>query len=277
MPPYPNLISESLLISETIELLQSAGGRAPAVKVVDYVMKIRQPAPELAKSLVSDLIDIDPRLQLIEDTVELIEEDAGRRLLHECEYVVFDLETTGAKTPPCRITEIGAYRVKCGAVTEEFKTLVNPETPIPLFISQLTGITDRMVKDAPKFREVAPDFLDFIGDSVLVAHNAHFDMRFLNHEIGRVFPDYRVANPHLCTVQLSRKLLPHIENHRLKTVAEFYSVALVNHHRAAEDARATAHIFINLLEDLKARGVHDLAAVRKLKAEGERAKKAKKS
>jgi DNA polymerase III epsilon subunit family exonuclease len=265
MPPYPNLISESLLISETIQLLQSAGGRVSAVRVVDDIMKIRQPAPDLAKMLVSDLIEIDPRLQLIEDTVELVEEDTGRRKLSECEYVVFDLETTGAKTPPCRVTEIGAYRVCGGAITEEFHTLVNPETPIPIFISQLTGISDAMVRTAPKFRQIASELLDFIGNSVLVAHNAHFDMRFLNHEIGRIYTDYRVANPFLCTVQLSRRLLPHIENHRLNTVAQYYSVSLVNHHRAADDARATAQIFINLLEDLKTRGVDDLAAAKKIK------------
>ncbi len=122
-----------------------------------------------------------------------------------------------------------------------------------------------MVKDAPVFREVAADFLDFIGDSVLVAHNAHFDMRFLNHEIGRIYTDYRVANPSLCTVRLSRRLLPHVENHRLKTLAEYYSVALVNHHRASDDAHATAHIFINLLEQLHLHGVRDLATAKKFK------------
>lgn len=264
MAPYPNLISDSLLISETIELLQADGGRASAVKVVDYVMKIRKPEPDLAKILVTDLIEIDPRLQLNEDTVELVEKDFASRKLHESEFVVFDLETTGAKCPPCRVTEIGAYRVKNGAITEEFHTLINPETTIPAFISQLTGITDEMVRHAPKFREIALDFLDFIGDSVLVAHNAHFDMRFLNHEIGIVYDKYKLANPHLCTVQLSRKLLPHIENHRLNTVAQYFSVALVNHHRAAEDARATAQIFINLLEDLHARGVLDFASAKKL-------------
>jgi DNA polymerase III epsilon subunit family exonuclease len=265
MSPYPNLISDSLLINETIQLLQSSGGRASAVKVVDYVMKIRKPAPDLAKLLVSDLIEVDPRLQLNEDTVEFIQEDLAQRKLAESEFVVFDLETTGAKTPPCRITEIGAYRVKNGAITDEFHTLINPETPIPFFITQLTGISDQMVRHEPKFHEVAADFLEFIGDSVLVAHNANFDMRFLNHEIGRIHENYRVANPSLCTVQLSRKLLPHIENHRLNTVANYYSVALVNHHRASDDARATAHIFINLLEDLQTRGIWDLATAKKLK------------
>lgn len=265
MTPYPNLISDSLLINETISLLQSAGGKVSAVEVVDYVMKIRQPPPDLAKLLVSDLVETDPRLQLIEDTVELIEENFLHRNLHETDYVVFDLETTGAKCPPCRVTEIGAYRVSQGKVTGEFHTLVNPEMPIPFFITQLTGISDQMVKHEPKFRDIASDFLEFIGDSVLVAHNAHFDLRFLNHEIGKIHENYRVANPHLCTVQLSRKLLPHIENHKLNTVAEYYRVSLVNHHRASEDAHATAHIFINLLDELKSRGVEILADVKKAK------------
>ena len=265
MPPYPNLISDSLLISETIQLLQSVGGRASAVKVVDYVMKIRHPEPDLAKLLVSDLVKTDPRLQLNEDTLELIETDFERRAFAETDFVVFDLETTGAKTPPCRITEIGAYRVAGGEITDEFHALVNPETPIPIFISQLTGISDQMVRHAPKFGEIAADFLNFIGDSVLVAHNAHFDLRFLNHEIDRMYKAYRVANAHLCTVQLSRKLLPHIENHRLNTVAAHYSVSLVNHHRASDDAHATAHIFVNLLDELHARGIFDFAAAKKLK------------
>jgi len=265
MLPYPNLISDSLLISETIQLLQAFGGRASAVKVVDYVMKISAPEPDLAKLLVLDLIDTDPRLQLNEDTVELIAIDFESREFAETDFVVFDLETTGAKSPPCRVTEIGAYRVKNGRITEEFQTLVNPETLIPTFISQLTGITNQMVRNAPKFREVAADFLDFIGDSVLVAHNAQFDMRFLNHEIGRIYTDYRVGNPHLCTVRLSRRLLPHVENHRLKTLADYFSVGLVHHHRAAPDAHATAHIFVNLLERLHNLGVRDLATARKFK------------
>ncbi len=265
MPPYPNLISDSLLISETIQLLQSVGGRASAVKVVDYVMKIRQPAPDLAKLLVADLVETDSRLYLNEDTLELIETDFDRRSFAEMDFVVFDLETTGAKTPPCRITEIGAYRVRGGKILAEYQTLVNPETSIPPFITQLTGISDRMVKNAPKFREVAADFLDFIGDSVLVAHNAHFDMRFLNHEIGRIHQNYRVGNPSLCTVRLSRRLNENVENHRLKTLAEHYCVALENHHRASDDAHATAHIFINLLEQLQTHGVRDLAAAKNFK------------
>jgi len=203
MPPYRNLISDSLLITETIDLLRSHGGRAPAVKVIDYVMKMGKTTPDLAKLLASDLVEKDSRLFLNEDFLELVQKDFSQNILLETEFVVFDLETTGAKTPPCRITEIGAYKIKNGAIVEEFQTLINPETSIPPFITGLTGISDHMVRDAPRFADIATEFLDFIGDSVLVAHNAHFDVRFLNHEIGRMFEDYRVGNPHLCTVHLS--------------------------------------------------------------------------
>lgn len=266
MLPKPNLISDSLLINETIEFLRSIGGSASATAVVDCIMSIRNPEPTLAKLLVSDLIDRDPRLTLREDIVELVPCDHDAIDLSTAGFVVFDFETTGARTPPCRVTEIGAYRVANCQIVEEFHTLVNPEMPIPFFITMLTGISDSMVKDAPKFNEVADEFLRFIGDSVLVAHNAHFDMRFLNHEVGRIYENYRVANPSLCTVQLSRKLLPEIQNHKLKTVAEHFNVELVNHHRAHEDAYATARIFVNLLNDLHERGVKDLGSARSFNA-----------
>ncbi|MBP7376455.1 MAG: 3'-5' exoribonuclease [Pyrinomonadaceae bacterium] len=262
MTPYPNLISESLLINETIALLRSFDGKASAVSVVDFVMKIRKPERNLAKMLVADLIARDPRLTLDDDMVVLANDGFEHLELENTEFVVFDLETTGAKAPPCRITEIGAYRVKGGEVLDKFHTLVNPQTPIPSFIVGLTGINDAMVADAPTFADVAHDFLEFIGDSVLVAHNSGFDMRFLNHEIGRVFPDYKLANPCLCTVQLSRKLLPDIRNHKLVTVAEHYSIDLVDHHRASADAYATAHIFVNLLTQMRSDGVSDLTTVR---------------
>lgn len=262
----PNLICDSLLVNLTIDFLHSVGGSASAVAIVNCVMNINDPDPSLARMLASDLVDRDPRIELDGDTIAFVGDDHDAIELSNTGYVVFDLETTGAKTPPCRITEIGAYRVVGGEIVDEFKTLVNPEMPIPFFISLLTGITDEMVADAPRFADVADDFLAFIGDSVLVAHNVGFDMRFLNHEVGRIYENYRLANPSLCTVQLARKLLPDIENHRLKTVAEHFSVDLVNHHRASEDALATAKIFVRLLQDLQTRGVNDLRSARAFSA-----------
>lgn len=265
MQGFSNLISDSLLIKETIQLLQAFGGRATAVEVVDSVMNIRRPEPHLAKLLVLDLVKTDPRLSLNDNFVELKPLNHDALNLFETDYVVLDFETTGAKCPPCRVTEIGAYRIEKGKITDKFHTLINPETDIPIFITQLTGITNAMVRNAPKFREIAEDFLSFLGDAVLVAHNASFDVRFLNHEIGKIYDGYKVANPHLCTVQLSRRLVPHIENHKLNTVAEYFRVNLENHHRASHDAHATAKIFVNLLEQLNDLGVSDLAAARKVK------------
>jgi len=240
------------------------GGSASAVKIVDYVMNIRGAQPALAKILVEDIVDHDPRLRMIEDKVELVQNPFDARNLFDTDFVVFDLETTGAKAPPCRITEIGAFRVRHGRIADQFHTLVNPQAPIPPFITALTGISEEMVRYAPIFSDVVDNFLKFVGDSVLVAHNAGFDMRFLNHEIGLVYGEYRMVNPCLCTVQLSRKLLPDVENHKLKTLAEHYSVSLINHHRAEDDARATAEIFINLLEMLSSTGVHDVASIKRL-------------
>ncbi len=268
MPTPSNLISDSLLVNETIKLLQICGGSATAVEVVETVMKIAKPDPNLAKLLVKDLVENDPRLSLNVDIVEHIPLDHDTRNLFETDYVVFDFETTGAKVPPCRVTEIGAYRVKNGKIIGEFQTLINPECEIPIFITQLTRISDSMVANAPKFAEIADDLLDFIGDSVLVAHNARFDMMFLNHEIGMIHKGYKVKNPQLCTVKLSRNLVPHIENHKLNTVAQHFCVDLTNHHRAAADAHATAKIFINLLDDLQSKGVNDLAGARKFKIIG---------
>jgi DNA polymerase III, epsilon subunit and related 3''-5'' exonucleases len=137
------------------------GGRATAVKIVDYVMNIRKPEPTIARLLVKDICDRDPRLLLIEDTIELVQTGYDARQLLETDFVVFDLETTGAKAPPCRVTEVGAFRVRGGQITERFHTLINPEIPIPPFITSLTGIHDYMVKGAPLFADIADDLLDF--------------------------------------------------------------------------------------------------------------------
>ena len=263
MAAHVNLISDSLLVLETIDYLVSVGGSAPAARLVDYVMNISDASDEMACRLMEAIVNRDARLRMNGSIVELEEPDHDAIDLCETSFVVFDLETTGAKAPPCRITEIGAYKVENCELVGEFHTLVNPEVPIPPFITSLTGISDDMVRDAPRFCEVADDFLNFIGDSVLVAHNSPFDLGFLNHEISMVHEECRVGNPALCTVQLSRRLLPDIENHKLKTVASYYSVDLIHHHRASDDAHATAKIFINLLKMLNEQGINDLGAARK--------------
>jgi DNA polymerase III epsilon subunit family exonuclease len=263
MAAHANLISGSILVMETIDYLVSVGGSAKAASVVEYVMNIRNANDAMSRMLVADLADRDPRIIVDTDTVSLHEPNHDAIDLAEASFVVLDLETTGAKAPPCRVIEIGAYRVANGAIVDEFVTLVNPKTSVPEFISALTGIYDDMVQGAPMFENVVDDFLAFLGDSILVAHNTPFDLAFLNHEIGRLHEDCCIWNPTLCTVELSRTVLPDIENHKLKTLANYYSVDLINHHRAGDDALATAKIFINLLESMHEQGIRSYGAAKK--------------
>ena len=265
MPPYPNLVSDSTLVQDTIDLLTCSGGRAAASEIVDAVFKLSHIDDELAGLLVADLIRNDRRFKIVENnTVELLEDDSHLRLLKELDFVVVDVEATGAKTPPNRLIELGAYRIRSARIVDKFVSLVNPEIPIPRFVATLTGISNEMVKGAPVFADVAPKWLDFVSEAVLVAHNAPFDTSFLNHEISRVYPGHRMVNPHLCTVRLSRRAMPDLSNHRLETIASHFSIPIASRHRAGSDALATAEIFILLLTELEeTHGIKDLGAARR--------------
>jgi DNA polymerase III epsilon subunit family exonuclease len=263
MPPYANLVSDSALVQETIDLLVGSGGRAHATQIVDVVFKLSHVDEDLASLLVADLVKDDRRFKILDGkTIELQPNEIDSRQLNELDFVVVDVEATGAKTPPNRIIELGAYRIHQGQIVDRFLTLVNPEIPIPRFVIALTGITNDMVKEAPVFAEVVPKWLDFVSEAVLVAHNAPFDTSFLNHEISRVYPGHRMVNPHLCTVKLSRQAIPGLENYRLDTISDHFSIPLVSRHRAGCDALATAQLFLLLLSRLEERGVKDLAAAR---------------
>jgi DNA polymerase III epsilon subunit family exonuclease len=264
MPPYPNLVSDSTLVQDTIDLLVDSGGRAAASVIVDAVFKISHMDDDLAGLLVADLVKNDRRFKIIDNnTIELQEDSWQSRLLKELDFVVVDVEATGAKTPPNRLIELGAYRIRAGRIVDKFLSLVNPEIPIPRFVMALTGISNEMVRAAPVFAEVAPRWLDFVNDSVLVAHNAPFDTSFLNHEISRVYPGHRMVNPHLCTVKLTRRVLPDLNNHRLDTIADHFSIPIISRHRAGSDALATAEIFLLLLSKLEEdHGIKDLATAR---------------
>src|SRR4051794_24534977 len=140
---FSNLVSDSPLVQETIEVLRCCGGRSDAADIADIVLKIPDLDSGSAGLLVGDLIRDDHRLELTNDNIVVLKhEDDELRLLEKSSFVVVDVETTGAKTPPCRITEIGAYRIEGGRIAAEFQSLVNPLTRIPPFIVGLTGITD---------------------------------------------------------------------------------------------------------------------------------------
>lgn len=187
------------------------------------------------------------------------------RTLAESRFVIVDVETTGSSTRSARITEVAAYAVENGAIVDDFTSLVNPLIPIPDYITGITGITNAMVTGAPRFAELAEPLRTFLGDGVVVAHNATFDMGFLRMEFAEWDAAFSLDNPSLCTVHLSRHLVPGLENYKLHTVAEHFGIRIENRHRAGGDALATARIFLHLLERLDAAGVATVAAARKLK------------
>ncbi|MDF2878627.1 MAG: polC 1, partial [Clostridia bacterium] len=171
-------------------------------------------------------------------------------------YVVFDIETTGFTPGKDRITEIGAVKIKNGQVIDRYETFVNPEIDIPYRITELTGITDEMVKHAPKIETVIPAFLDFAGESILVAHNASFDIGFINYFASK--QNQSVPHTVVDTLGLSRLLLPQLSKHKLNIVAEHLGIDLENHHRAVDDAEATAKIFMKFIEKLEILNVNTL-------------------
>ena len=162
----------------------------------------------------------------------------------EQDYVVVDIETTGAWSNGDRITEIGAVKVRNHQVIDEWHSLVNPQRPIPAMIVQLTGITNEMVRDAPLFAEVADSFLKFMGDGIFVAHNVNFDYGFIAYEFQRL--ERRFRFPKLCTCAAMRRRYPGHKSYGLGKLCEIYGIDLDNHHRALCDARASAHL-LNLI------------------------------
>ncbi len=197
---------------------------------------------------------------LVDDLNDLVTNSRGQDL--GCACVVFDLETTGFSPVNNRIIEIGAVKVENGVITDRFSTFVNPKTPIPFRIEQLTGISDSMVMSAPAIEEVLPKFLEFIGDAALAAHNASFDVSFLEENLRRLGCERTFT--YADTVALARVLLPQLGRYKLDTLAKTLHVPLGNHHRAVDDAECTAGIYLKLMDMLKERGVRDFDGANEL-------------
>lgn len=182
----------------------------------------------------------------MDDLVESVKGDADTGF--DGTFICFDIETTGLSAARDKITEIGAVKVENGVITDTFSTFANPEMPIPQKITQLTGITDDMVKDAPSQNEAVGAFLEFAGDNVLVAHNAPFDTSFIAKACEDMGREYNYTS--IDTVAISRAILTDIKNCKLDTVAKFLRLGDFNHHRATDDAEMLARIFINLCQRL---------------------------
>ena len=197
---------------------------------------------------------------LVDDLKEIAVNTKGQTLKET--FVVFDLETTGFSPEQNRIIEIGAVKVSDGKITDRFSTFVNPQEPIPFRIEELTGIHDDMVLDAPVIGQALPEFLQFCEGCVMVAHNASFDMSFIDANCRRLgLPCDKTS---VDTVAMARVLLPNLNRFKLDTVAKALGVALGNHHRAVDDAACTADIFVKFLEMLEQQEIRTLDELNEL-------------
>jgi DNA polymerase III epsilon subunit family exonuclease len=229
----------------------------PSELVARRVLGFRRVDPRLAERLVGTLLAHDPGFErTLEGYWRLARFPlAGPpRRLDEVPFVVVDVETTGGCPPRDRIIEIAAIRLIGGRIEEEWASLVDPGRPIPPFVARLTGIDDRAARGAPSFSEVADAFIDFLGGSAFVAHNASFDWRFVNTELFWSRGG-RLTNARLCTIRLARRVLPGVRRRSLDALAYLFGIPIEGRHRALGDARATARILLRLMAAAEDRGL----------------------
>ena len=194
---------------------------------------------------------------LVDDEKRIVTDSHGQRLSET--FVVFDIETTGFSAEKNRIIEIGAVKVSEGQIVDRFSEFINPEVPIPYRITELTSITDDMVINAPTVEVILPRFMEFSKGAIMVAHNADFDMSFIKENCKRL--GIECNDTYLDTVELSKYLLPSLNNYKLQTVAKAVGVSLEHHHRAVDDAECTAEFFVKELSMLSDRGIDNLNAL----------------
>ncbi|MCM3732130.1 PolC-type DNA polymerase III [Fictibacillus nanhaiensis] len=184
---------------------------------------------------------------LVDDGVPIAYNEAPRKLDDET-YVVFDVETTGLSAVYNKIIELAAVKIRGGEIVDRFEAFANPHESLSQTTIELTGITDEMVESAPEIEEVLRDFHSFMGDDILVAHNASFDMGFLNEGLRKIGLG-EAKNPVIDTLELARFLLPQLKNHRLNTLCKRFDIELTQHHRAIYDAEATGYLLWKLLKE----------------------------
>jgi DNA polymerase III subunit alpha, Gram-positive type len=242
-------------VSKLIEQAKKWGH--PAIAVTDHA--VVQAFPEAYSAAKKNGMKVIYGLEanIVDDGVPIAYNEA-HRLLADDTFVVFDVETTGLSAVYNTIIELAAVKVKNGEIIERFTSFANPHHPLSITTIELTGITDDMLKDAPDVEEVLQKFYEWIGDSVLVAHNASFDIGFLNAGFKKIGLG-KVTNPVIDTLELARFLYPELKNHRLNTLCKKFDIELTQHHRAIYDAEATGYLLIRLLKDAQEKGIsyHD--------------------
>ncbi len=252
-------------VDRLVELLEERSGVLTAAEAARHLLALEHVSDGLAQSLIGDLVAGDSRLTWRGRSVALAEPVADPPL-EAAEFVVFDLETTGLAAASARICEIGAVRVRGLAVADSWQTLVAPRIPLPAPIGVLTGLRDDELRRAPRIESAIRRFTAFAGQAALVAHNARFDVAFLNRQLERL-TGRRLSSPVLDTVSLSRNLLrDRIGRTSLAALAHFFGTSVEPCHRALPDAQATAEVLIALIGIAQERGARTLSDLQALSA-----------
>jgi DNA polymerase-3 subunit epsilon len=239
-------------------LLERPAGASPR-ELLDLVFTQPGADPEFGPRFLRALLAPDPRFvwRAEEETWNARVHDTLVQPLSDTTFVVVDVETTGGAAAATNIIEIGAARVRAGRVLAEFEQRVNPGVRLPAFITRLTGIDDSMLADQPPIMAVWPRFVEFLGDAVIVAHNAAFDLGFLN-AAAAAHSGRALSQPHLCTLRLARRLLPELRRRSLDALAGHFGIPTRDRHRALGDVRITIEVLFHLLDRLAARGICQL-------------------
>jgi DNA polymerase-3 subunit epsilon len=247
-----------------VELVEERRGPVVAEEAAQRLFALRHAPVGLARSLLTEVIETDARLAWHGDAVALARPAGADLLLERATYVVVDLETTGLRPGSSEICEIGAVRIEALELEAEFETLVDPGRSLAPAVAALTGLTDRQLRGAPSPRVAVSRFLAFAGDAVLVAHNARFDLAFLDRETERLTGS-RIASPVVDTVTLARRLLAgRVPRASLAQLSHFFGTSVQPCHRALPDAQATAEVLLALIGLAQERGagtVADLVAL----------------
>jgi DNA polymerase III subunit epsilon len=269
---------ETLLVERAADYLRA--GPADSRTLIARVCQLSALPALVAEHMAVTLLREHPRFARTADGAWRLSEPAppawrlqpvdGEPLLSSLTFAVVDVETTGGRPDyGDRITEIAAVTVRDGRIIDVFETLVNPERSIPPFVSRLTNISWEMVRDKSPFRDVCEEVLRVLDGTVFVAHNANFDWRFVSAEVARS-TGRELTGRRLCTVRLSRRLLPQLRSRSLDWVARNYGVEIPpgKRHRAAGDALATAQCLLRLLDDARGHGCERWSDLERFLASG---------
>ena len=252
-------MSEMVGVTDVEDLIKRAKEYGhKAIAITDYSVVHSYPAAfKTAKKFSTDEEKMKAifgcEMYMIDDEAPMVTNPKDKKIDDE-EFVVFDIETTGLNSHTNEIIEIGAVKIKAGRIVDRYSQLINPERPIPYHITEITSITNEQVANEPKIDEVIGKFVDFIGDAVLVAHNAPFDMGFIKRDIKK-YLNIDLQSSVIDTLQMARDLFPDLKKYGLGDLNKTLGLALEKHHRAVDDSQATANMFIIFLDKYKEKGL----------------------